>query len=247
MATTSTSALFTRSWWLSNARATPKRLPAASADSRRLVDSAVISKSSASDLKAGMCACAAHPRSGLAPMMPTRILLSPPLLSAITGTSRCSWRLSSRRSEPDGLADEDHVDAAGGVIGLAGDRLHLLQLGREVEGHHLVARRLVPSAVVDGVRNPRLLQRDRGISHHDGALGDASEDSVAGSIKVGDDFDAEPVLFERDDGRRERLIVGQHRVSSCVGDAHRFVLLRSAGLSVLEVPDMLASANTVQN
>src|SRR6267143_6183198 len=69
----STSALFTRSWVLSNARGTPKRLLAASADSRRLVDSAVISKSSASDFRAGMCACAAHPRSGLAPMMPTRI------------------------------------------------------------------------------------------------------------------------------------------------------------------------------
>src|SRR5256885_5948733 len=73
MATTSTSTLFTRSRVLSNARGTPKRLLAASADSRRLVDSAVISKSSASDLKAGMCACAAQPRSGLAPMMPTRI------------------------------------------------------------------------------------------------------------------------------------------------------------------------------
>src|SRR5438876_4149380 len=52
-------------------------MPAASADWRRLVDSAVISKSSRSDFKAGMCACAAHPRSGLAPMMPTRILLAP--------------------------------------------------------------------------------------------------------------------------------------------------------------------------
>src|SRR5439155_12430639 len=79
MATTSTSALLTRSWWLSNAAGTPKSLPAASADSRRLVDSAVISKSSESAFKAGMWACAAHPRSGLAPMMPTRILLAPPL------------------------------------------------------------------------------------------------------------------------------------------------------------------------
>src|SRR5712691_1760321 len=83
MATTSTSALFTRSWWLSNATGTPKSLLAASADSRRLVDSAVISKSSESDFKAGMCASAAHPRSGLAPMMPTRILLSPFLLMVV--------------------------------------------------------------------------------------------------------------------------------------------------------------------
>src|SRR5713101_1296333 len=83
MATTSTSDLFTRSWWLSNATGTPKSLLAASADSRRLVDSAVISKSSESDFKAGICASAAHPRSGLAPMMPTRILLSPLLLMVV--------------------------------------------------------------------------------------------------------------------------------------------------------------------
>src|SRR5213595_3059098 len=95
MATTSTSARFTRSWALSNARGTPNRLLAASADSRRLVDSAVISKSSGSDCKAGMCACTAHPRSGLAPMMPTRILLAEPLFtfmffsfSAIASTLR---------------------------------------------------------------------------------------------------------------------------------------------------------------
>src|SRR5437667_11807905 len=83
MATTSTSARFTRSWVLSNASGTAKRVLAASADSRRLVDSAVISKSSGSDFKAGMCACAAHPRSGLAPMMPTRILFGPPLLTVM--------------------------------------------------------------------------------------------------------------------------------------------------------------------
>src|SRR6266852_9575783 len=81
MATTSTSARFMRSWVLSNASGTPKRLPAAAADSRRLVESAVISKSSDRDFKAGMCACAAQPRSGLAPMMPTRIRLAPLLIT----------------------------------------------------------------------------------------------------------------------------------------------------------------------
>src|SRR2546428_1537140 len=35
-------------------------------------DSTVISKSSESDFSAGMCPSTAHPRSGLAPMMPTR-------------------------------------------------------------------------------------------------------------------------------------------------------------------------------
>src|SRR3982074_3514574 len=80
MTTASTSGLFTRSWWLSNVLGAPKSLPAASADSRLVVDNAVISKSSESDFKAGMCASAAHPRSGLAPMMPTRILPAPTLL-----------------------------------------------------------------------------------------------------------------------------------------------------------------------
>src|SRR5438128_6894297 len=42
-----------------------------------------MSKSSGSDLSAGMWACAAHPRSGLAPMMPTRILLARPVRVAI--------------------------------------------------------------------------------------------------------------------------------------------------------------------
>src|SRR5436190_24343189 len=68
---------------MSKATGTPKRLLAASADSRRVVDSAVISKSSESDFRAGMCACAAHPRSGLAPMMPTRIFLAASLVIAI--------------------------------------------------------------------------------------------------------------------------------------------------------------------
>jgi hypothetical protein len=68
---------------LSNAAGTPKSLLAASADSRRVVESAVISKSSGSDVNAGMCACAAQPRFGVAPMMPTRILLALPSLNAI--------------------------------------------------------------------------------------------------------------------------------------------------------------------
>src|SRR5437016_9513497 len=245
MATTSTSALFTRSWVLSNASGTPKRLPAASADSRRLVDSAVISKSSGSDLKAGMCACAAHPRSGLAPMMPTRILLALLLRIAFIDTVVLLMTFLASPSEPDRLPDEDDVDAAGillvdledladaavhpvggdragvlefqavledplarrfqvghellraddedhvggtpgvggelaaggggddersvvadgmnaaeRVVGLACDRLHLLQLRREVERHHPVARRLVAATVVDRGSDPGLLQRD---------------------------------------------------------------------------------------
>src|SRR2546427_7994538 len=74
-------------------------MPAAPADSRRVVDSAVISKSSDSDFKAGMCACAAHPRSGLAPMMPTRIFLALPLLIArrrsTSGDDRRAFALSN--------------------------------------------------------------------------------------------------------------------------------------------------------
>jgi hypothetical protein len=44
---------------LEDLRGTSEISPAESANSRRLVDSAVISKSSHSDFKAGMCACAA--------------------------------------------------------------------------------------------------------------------------------------------------------------------------------------------
>jgi hypothetical protein len=45
------------------------------------------------------------------------------------------------------------VHAAERVVGLAADRLHLLQLGGEVELVELVARRVVGSAVVDRVRD----------------------------------------------------------------------------------------------
>ena len=103
----------------------------------------------------------------------------------------------------------DRVDAAERVVGLAGDRLHLLQLGRVVERDHLVARRVVRSAVVDRVGDAGLLQRDRGVGHHGGAFGDAGEDGFARSVEVVDDVDAESVLLERDDGRRERLVVRQ--------------------------------------
>src|SRR5947208_11996480 len=101
MATTSTSALFTRSGVLSNASRTPKRRLAASADSRRLVESAVISKSCGSDFNAGMCACAAQPRSGLAPMMPTRILLPRPVLIDIK---------TCRSSDIDYFSRLEHLD-----------------------------------------------------------------------------------------------------------------------------------------
>src|SRR5207302_6644489 len=84
----STVGLLTSSWWLSNAAGTPKSFLAASADSRRVVESAVISKSSRSDRSAGICAWAAHPRSGLAPMMPTRIRLGRALLIAVSRRDR---------------------------------------------------------------------------------------------------------------------------------------------------------------
>src|SRR3989454_5230587 len=117
MATTSTSTLFTRSRVLSNARGTPKSLLAASADSRRLVDSAVISKSFESDFRAGMCACAAHPRSGLAPMMPTRILLSPFLIVVVIP---CQWKLHYRGSSLVGLSSSGYYRLVFGVNAITG-------------------------------------------------------------------------------------------------------------------------------
>src|SRR5438128_7920684 len=114
---TSTPALFTSSWWLSNVTGTPKSLLAASADWRRLVDSAVISKSSESDFRAGMCACAAHPRSGLAPMMPTRILLSPFFVAEVIP---CPCKLHHRGSSLVGLTSTGYYRFVFGVNAITG-------------------------------------------------------------------------------------------------------------------------------
>ena len=125
------------------------------------------------------------------------------------------------RGDDEGSVAGDGVHAAERVVGLAGDRLHLLQLGREVERHHLVARRLVRPAAVDRVRDARLLQRDRCVGHHRGAFGDAREDGLARGVEVIDDLDTESVLFERDDGVRERLLVRQRREAvGCMGRTH---------------------------
>src|SRR5213082_3434265 len=95
---------------------TPKSLLAASADSRRVVDSAVISKSSASDLRAGMCACAAHPRSGLAPMMPTRILWVPFFRMVTSLLQRWRQDLAREGLEATRLLAGDLLDEDAGVV-----------------------------------------------------------------------------------------------------------------------------------
>jgi hypothetical protein len=84
-----------------------------------------------------------------------------------------------------------------------------LQLRREVESVQLVARRVIRPAVVDRVGDAGVLQRHRGVGHHGGAFGDPGEHGFARGVEVVDDIDAEPMLFECDDGRRERLVVGQ--------------------------------------
>jgi hypothetical protein len=102
------------------------------------------------------------------------------------------------------------VHAAQGVVGLAADRLHLLRLGREIQREHLVARRLIPvAAVVDRVREPGLVQRHRGISHHRRALRDAGKHRLARGIEITDDLDTEPVLLQRRHGRLQRVLVRQ--------------------------------------
>src|SRR5438445_10462386 len=124
MATTSTSARVTRSWVLSNASGTPKRRLAASAESRRVVDSAVISKSSESDRNAGMCACAAQPRSGLAPMMPTRILLVPLLVIAVSPARRRFLNHPARLPHAlVGGATEDRIERTSERSGRIGDEI----------------------------------------------------------------------------------------------------------------------------
>ena len=46
------------------------------------------------------------------------------------------------------------------------------------------------------------------------------------SVEVVDDLDAEPVLLERDDGRGERVLVGQRgEAVGCFGQAHGWSFL----------------------
>jgi hypothetical protein len=115
----------------------------------------------------------------------------------------------------------DSLDAAEREFGLASNRLHLLQLGREVERHHLVARRLVWPAAVDRVRKARLLQRHRCVGHHRRTFRDPREDSLASCVQVIDDLDAKSVFLEGDDGVRECLIVGKRRETvGCICPTH---------------------------
>jgi hypothetical protein len=94
-------------------------------------------------------------------------------------------------------------------LGLAHDRLDLLQLGCVVERQHLGTRGVVRPTVVDRLRDPGLLQRHRRIGHDGGAFWDAGEDRAARGVQVVDDLDAEPVLFQPDDRLHKRLVVGQ--------------------------------------
>jgi hypothetical protein len=49
---------------------------------------------------------------------------------------------------------------------------------------------------------------------------DAGQHRLARGVEVVDDFDAEPMLLERDDGRGERLLVGQRgEAVRCFGQA----------------------------
>jgi hypothetical protein len=108
-----------------------------------------------------------------------------------------------------------------GVVGLTADLLHLLELGGEVQLGHLVAGRVVGSAVVDRVRDARLGQRHRRVGHDRGAVRDAGQHGLARGTEVIDDLDAEPVLLERDDGRGEGGLVGQRgEAVGCFGQAH---------------------------
>jgi hypothetical protein len=114
-----------------------------------------------------------------------------------------------RRGDHQGAVPGDRVDAAQGVVGLPADRLHLLGLGGEVKGEHLVARRLVRPAVVDRVGDAGLVQGHRGVGHHRGASGDAGQHGRPRGVAVVDDLNAESVLFQGDDGGGQRLVIGQ--------------------------------------
>src|SRR5439155_16888168 len=163
--------LFTRSWWLSNAAGTPKSLPAASADSRRVVESAVISKSAGRDLSAGMCACAAHPRSGLAPMMPTRILLARPVRVAIRTDSSSDCRYFSGldhfdfERELDLFADEEAAGLERDVPGQAPVLAVDARLRAETRVH--AARRILRLTRIHNVQRDRPRHvPDRQVARH---------------------------------------------------------------------------------
>jgi hypothetical protein len=50
---------------------------------------------------------------------------------------------------------------------------------------------------------------------------DAGQHRLARGVEVVDDVDTEPVLLERDDGRGERVLVGQRgEAIGCFGQAH---------------------------
>src|SRR5205823_14606743 len=98
------------------------------------------------------------------------------------------------------------MDASEGVVRLAADHLHLLRLGGEVESEHPVARRLVRSAVIDGISEAGFLKRDRRIGHHRRSCWYPSEDSLARCGQIVDYLDAESVLLQRNHGRRQRFV-----------------------------------------
>src|SRR6185312_8699819 len=109
--------------------------------------------------------------------------------------------------------------------------LHLLRLAGEVEREHLVRRRLPPAAgIVDGVRDPGLGQRHRGVGHHRRALWDAGQHRLARGIEITHDLDTEAVLLQRHYACLQRVLIRQR--GEAAGDdsgAHLLVLLDAAG------------------
>jgi hypothetical protein len=52
-------------------------------------------------------------------------------------------------------------------------------------------------------------------------LGDAGEDGPTRRVEVADEFDAEPVFLERNDGARDGLVVWQRgEAACCLGRLH---------------------------
>ena len=63
-------------------------------------------------------------------------------------------------------------------------------------------------------------------------VGDEGEGRFARGVQVIDDLDVESVLFERNDGRRERLVARQRSEAvRCLGRAHPRLLLAAADVT----------------
>src|SRR5438105_10631379 len=100
---------------------------------------AVISKSFESDRNAGMCASLAHPRSGLVPMMPTRIFLVMMVTCLLCGPKDGREGVARNLPLALGLVQQEQLLVAARNLRAVGEDLH--GSGRACAQHGPVRRK----------------------------------------------------------------------------------------------------------